>query len=149
MHPDVHINDMLRWLRIREENGKSFPTSLEQFREIVNNSSLLKRLLRGEQALEYPPPLSYDHPWYGLMEDGFGLAGKVLEGDQFDRKMYGCDVLWINDYGWRIIKKISDQEYVITYGNGFVEFKAFTCDDFGGHWRIERVTSTGNSRISI
>ena len=66
-YPNEHwgIICLLRWLRIRADNGKPFPESLGQLEVDIDHSALLRRLLSGKEPLPQPPPLKHSYPDYG------------------------------------------------------------------------------------
>lgn len=139
------VECLIEWLRIREASGKSFPHSVDHLEELLEHSSLYPRLLNGKVAFKDRPPLSYDQPWYDLIEKGYGLTHDVRESDHFDRHVYGWDMLFINKYPWRIIKKSSDRDFTVTYGSGADVFRASYRGIDGDAWWIERQSGKQNA----
>lgn len=119
------IDCLLRWLRVREEAGHPFPQSLRQLEADIAHSALLTRLLEGKDPLPEPPPRAMAYPWYELIEKGraeayevFELTGGVEEGS-------GYQVLVVDQYPWKIVKKVSEDEYLVTYDEGKTQWKAY------------------------
>lgn len=143
---DLSINTLLKWLKIREENGISFPTELIQFEIDIRKSALLTRMLGGKDPLPEPPPKAFSYPWYSLIEQGEGDPFEVVEVDPFEVVEVGKDLtrILIDQHIWDVIKKISDTEYQITYNGeqGKFRWKLWRPDtkesDITRGWKIKR-----------
>ena len=61
---------LVKWLEVREQEGKPFPASLGQLKVDIDHSALLRRLLDGKQPLPHPPPLKHSYPDYEAVEGG-------------------------------------------------------------------------------
>lgn len=112
------IQALLKTLQIRVENGFSFPESLEELNLVIQKSSLLGRLLDGKEPLPAPPPKSFSHPWYSLIEDGFASpfeVWKYIPDDDF----LETEII-INHTGWKLIEELNKNDYIVSYytGNG-------------------------------
>lgn len=120
------IQCLIDWLKVREEGGYSFPANADEFAAEVDHSALLRRLMEGKAPLPNPPPLSHSYPWYELVETGSAVPIEVWEAD--DRFNAGCDykALVINQHPWRIIEKKSNDDFLITYGNGQEVFRCWS-----------------------
>lgn len=87
----------------------------------VGHSSLLKRILMGEEIAQYPPPLAYSYP-VTLQSLRDLEEGKILDvGEVYYREDYfhtGKSVVVINQSPWDVIRKIGNGEYVVHYKLG-------------------------------
>lgn len=119
------IQCLIDWLRIRESEGKSFPTSIQDLSDQIDHSALLERLMLGKGHLNEPPPLSFSRPWYQLIDEGTITADEVYFGDQFIRQVFGGDTIMINQAPWRIVESIDENTYIISYGNSLSKFKLY------------------------
>lgn len=135
---------IIDWLRVREKEGKFFPTSVIEFEQEIDNSALLRRLIEGKHPFPEPPPLSYGNPWYRLMEDGCAESRDVWVGDDKTKETFGFDVLIIDQFPWRILEKASPDSFVITYGTSKDKWKAYvktmladTSSPTFANWKIE------------
>ena len=59
------VECLLRWLEIRQQEGKPFPISLFNLKADIDHSALLQRLLAGKEPLPHPPLLKHSYPDYG------------------------------------------------------------------------------------
>jgi hypothetical protein len=110
------IQCLLRWLKIREAEGHSFPVSVKQLETDIAHSALLTRLLNGQEPLPEPPPKSSEYPWYDIVEKGKGEPNDVWEAEDDLEQAFGYKALVIDKHPWRILRKISDEEFIVTYG---------------------------------
>lgn len=130
------IEKLLQWLQVREQNGIPFPSDLIQLWMDISHSSLLRRLLDGKEPLLEAPPLSYSYPWYYLVENGKSESNDVhpldwqvqneKSGEVYQSGTYLC----INQSLWRVLQKISDDEYICTYENS------------KSTWKVERIVKS-------
>lgn len=147
------IQTVVRWLIIRCEWGPEHQqnwvrNALKVLADPilladVDHSALLERLLAGKAPLPIPPPLRFGYPWYDLVESGAGEAAEV--------HAHG-DYLVICQYPWRILERVSDREYVVTYGDVEAAAGRWRVRQTGTHeqhfgalqpiWRIERLDGT-------
>jgi hypothetical protein len=109
---------LVEWLRVREQEGKPFPSDVSQFITELDHSALLERLVRGKRPLPTRPPLSFSYPWYELLEEGAADASDVTICNQQQNDLYGFPAMVINQGIWRIVQKTGDNEYLVTYDNG-------------------------------
>src|ERR1700686_881130 len=92
------IECFLEWLRVMDQEGHPFPSSIEDLERAMAHSSLLKRLLQGKRPLPEPPPCSMSHPWYTLIENGTAEPYEVKEAP-FGTFPY--PTLLIDQFPWR------------------------------------------------
>lgn len=104
---------LFKWLSIREEHGIEFPTNLQQLQIFMMKSSLLSRLIEGKDPLPYPPPLSFSHPWYSLIETGEGVIIDLWEDNNF--LISNGPVIMIHQFPWKILQKIDEESWLVTY----------------------------------
>lgn len=109
MSVSKEINIFFRWLEIREENGYPRTTTLNQLKADADHSSLLKRLLRGEDPLPEAPPRAYSYPWCGLIRDGKASPFEVSESGMVPGKLV------IEQSLWEIIEKLGEDSWIVTY----------------------------------
>ena len=141
MRTDKGIAALLRWLDIREENGRPFPGSLDQLRADIDHSSLLYRLYSGKEPLPEAPPRAMSYPDYELVETGKGLPYDV-SFHYIEEK----NILYIEQMQWRIIEKINDKEYVVSYGKSQTKWSLKNIgfnprDPERIQWQLERIDS--------
>ena len=115
---------LLNWLKIKQKEGHRFPSSAEELENDLNHSALFKRMLSGLDPLGTPPPTSMNQPWYELAEKGEGYPKEVYVASQSQVAALGYDALVIDNFPWRIVEKVSDSEYLITYGSGVDTWRA-------------------------
>lgn len=117
---DWIINQIVEWYRIRNENGiTDNPSSPD-----VDHSSLLRRLLAGEEAFEYPPPRNHSYPDY------YAASGKevVVMNVFFYTGSTGALVddaknkVVINQSAWKILRK-EDSNYIIRWEGDPAEWR--------------------------
>jgi len=108
------IDNLLRWLQIREENGIAFPSGLSQFNADIGHSALLNRLMEGKEPLPIAPPRAYSYPWYHLIEDGYGYPYEVWEAPKEFSTEYNALIIE-QCLCWKVLEKISDNEWIVTY----------------------------------
>jgi len=115
------IQCLLRWLEVREAEGHPFPDSVRKLKEDIDHSALLGRLLSGQEPLDDPPPKTMAYPWYEIIEKGKGEPSQVWEAQSDLVSALGFKAIIIDGYPWRILEKVSEEEYLVTYGkNGSV-----------------------------
>ena len=102
------IQCLLEWLNIREKEGVGFPATTEQLSADVDHSVLLRRLTEGKKPLPTPPPLSFGHPWYELIENGQANASEVV---------ISPDCVSINRQLWKLVSRTKDDDYIVSYGD--------------------------------
>ncbi len=109
MTEDIDI--LIRWLKIREEFEDGFQlTTVDQLSADIDRSSLLERMLDGDEPFKLPPPKAFGQPWYSLVESGKGSPYEVTEVDHpFDKD--GGKVLLIDQVIWNIKEKISEKSW--------------------------------------
>jgi hypothetical protein len=148
------IEFLFRMWEIRRENGFEFPTDFNQFKIDCRKSALLQRMLDGKEPFPIPPPKAYSYPWYDLIIDGYGFPGEVWEASKV---ITGADelTLIIDQSGWKILEKLSDQDWIASYfygkqsnvslsrwhvyqiGSRFPQGKVSSSRDF--LWKIEKI----------
>lgn len=109
-------NCMIEWIQIAHKegyfdflervNGKEGMSIL--YNEIWH-SALLERLLHGKDALPQPPPRAFSYPWYFLLEHGSDTVTDI--------GFWKDGTVAINQGSYLIEEKISDNEYILRYGN--------------------------------
>ena len=109
---DKSIQALVRWLKIRQENGHPIHDAF-QLEMDIRKSSLLKWLLNGNEPFDERPPTSYSYPWYELMKTGKGWSNDVWYHENLPG--FDCPCLIINQCVWRVVEKVGD-EYVCHYG---------------------------------
>lgn len=108
----IDIEKLFRWLEIREQNGLPFPTSLLTFQIDATKSSLLRRILNGDEPLPEPPPCSFSYPWYYLVENGSAQSSDVwIENEILQPKT----ALIINQFIWEVKERTSEDEFICSY----------------------------------
>lgn len=131
------VQCIVDWLKIREQEGMPFPPDRETFERELDNSALLRRLMEGKQPLPSRPPLSFGHPWYKLAEDGSDVAMEVKEAAP------GQPAILINRHIWHLIDRISDAEFVVSYGSSPDLFRCYSSgEDATGTsvWHLSRLS---------
>lgn len=103
------IETLLRWLEIRKEQGQEL-SSLEELRENIYHSSLLKRLLEGKPPLPEPPPKSFGYPNYELVETGYCEPYSVFEIQKGKQTK-----IVIDQAPYNLVKKVSDSEWIVLW----------------------------------
>lgn len=103
------IDTFFRWLQIREDHGYPRLTTLAQLRADADHSSLLKRLLAGEEPLPEPPPLAFSYPWCELIEKGQERPFEVYESG------FDPDILIVDQGAWVILDRPGDRSWIVTY----------------------------------
>ena len=106
------IDIVIKWLKIRNKFSlrPEDYMRVEQLYADILHSSLLNRLLAGQEEYSEPPPLCMSYPWYGLIEDGKGIGCEV----------HGIDskYLVLNQHPWQIVEEIHpNQEYLVKYSS--------------------------------
>lgn len=135
MHELDHFNKLIEWLKIREAGGLDFPSSPDHFQLTMMKSSLLNRLLQGKEPLPIPPPKKYSYPWYSLIETGEGQATDVWEADSWVRDFHDYPTLYICQFPWKVIQKISEEDWIVTYSYLFNKTEKFSEDS----WHVYKV----------
>jgi hypothetical protein len=133
-HPEAWRGIMcfLRWIQIRAENGHPIPGFLPAMEGDIFHSHLLRRMLGGKEPLEAPPPESFGHPWYELVEAGRGMATEVKSWEWApDQKIS------VNQGIWTILEKKSETEFLVTYRLNPATYRLAKQAD--GNWLVERL----------
>lgn len=114
-------------LKIQDDKSTSYTSSKKQTYEDlmkdIQNSQVLDRLISGRELLPTPPPKSYWHHWYELIDDGeavcidvtFSTYKKWVDGKERDK-----NVVRIDSEEWDIIDTIPIDEdgtvdYIVQY----------------------------------
>lgn len=140
------IDLLIRWLEIREENGINDIGSVHLLKINCHKSALLYRMLEGKDPLPIPPPKSYSYPWYELIEKGEATSDDIWEAtDDFSKELFSYPALIINQYSWKILEKVNDNEFIITYSYGPLENKKFAEDK----WRASHTSIINNKLWQI
>jgi hypothetical protein len=123
-----------KWLSIREENDIPFPNNLLKLRIDMDHSALLRRLLEGKEPLPIPPPRAFSYPWYELIDYGCSEPNEVWEPNA---SLHSYPCLVIDQFsGWKILDKVSETEWIITYRYGQNQDKWAE-----GRWRVYQIGS--------
>lgn len=112
---NIGILTLLEWLSIRDQSGLEYPNSVASLKINIFKSSLLSRMLEGKVIYPYPPPTSFSYPWYYLLENKADQATMVWEEDGTVFLLHDYKAIYINQHPWKIIKKISDNEFYCVY----------------------------------
>jgi hypothetical protein len=100
------------WLEIREANGISLTDAL-QLKIDAQHSSLLPRIIAGEDVFPEPPPRSFSYPWVELIKTGRALPFEVSQGPGL---LAGPDALVIDQSDeWRILERLGEDQFIATY----------------------------------
>jgi hypothetical protein len=100
------------------------PTSVSQLEIDIAHSALLTRLLNGHEPFPEAPPKAMAYPWYELVEKGRGEPNDVWEAPADLEQAFGYRALVIDQHPWRVLQKISDEEFVVTYGTSKSKWRA-------------------------
>jgi len=122
MTKDIEI--LLRWLRIREEHGTPFPTSLIQLHADIDHSALLKRLFDGKEPFDKPPPRAFSYPNYDLFERGFSEPLEVWK-DGYKLAIPDEEAIVIDQYPWHLVEVLGEEDYVVKYDGNEDLYRAF------------------------
>lgn len=126
---DFIIDCVRTWMQTRQENGYNTTTV-----DDVGQSALLRRLLTGKPRLANPPPKSFAHPWYGIMEDGKAVRCNVV------RHRHSPTVAIDRDSRWAIVRQDENTLYVRYQGEGPM-YRVWqsepALDEFG--WSMEKI----------
>jgi hypothetical protein len=114
---DLDENERLNVVQDLQE-AREFNGSLTN--EILDEkSALFARLLEGKKPLSFPPPCAYSYPWYSVIEDN-GPWDLSLETNSLDELLWenrsGEQEILIEQTPWKVIKKISNEEVIVTFG---------------------------------
>ena len=109
------ITTFIKWLTIREIHGKTMPSDITSLQLDAYKSSLLERMLSGQEPLEVPPPVSFSYPWYSLIEDGYANPLEVTKPTGSIADAFKTPILLINQSIWRIVREIGEDEWEVTY----------------------------------
>ena len=105
---------LIKWLEIREENGRAFPSNLTQLRCDMDHSALLQRLVEGDEPLPEPPPRAFSYPWYELLEKGVDHPFEVNEMGP-GNSIFNEPTLVIDQSPWKIIQKLGPEAWIAAY----------------------------------
>lgn len=125
------IEALFRWLEIREENGIPFPRDLISLKTDIDHSVLLKRLMNGKEIFPEPPPKAYGYPCYKMLEEQIYKPGEVW---------FHNEDLVINQTVWKIIERISDTEYIVSYE--YVVSRKFDKKMSKNRWTLKKLDSS-------
>jgi hypothetical protein len=79
----------------------------------LKHSGLFERLMNNKEPLPNPPPLNHSYPWYDLIENG---ESEILEPFMApDDDSFFRGHLIIEQHPWKIVKKISDKEWLVPH----------------------------------
>ncbi len=107
---------LIDWLEVRAREGHKFPSNVGELAADIDHSVLLQRLTEGKQPLLIAPPRSFSTPWYELIEKGEASPFEVYPVANF---------LVIDQFEWKILNKVSNEEYIVTYGEEVDKFRVF------------------------
>lgn len=117
---DWIINQIVEWYRIRNENGiTDNPTSPD-----VDHSSLLRRLLSGEEIFPYAPPRNHSYPDYEAASGREIVVMNVWFGKKSDDTIENLvsGKVVINQSVWAILRKEGDT-YIIQWDGDPAEWR--------------------------
>lgn len=97
-----------RWLDIRNEYIPSTPATGAD----VDHSSLLRRLLNGDEPLPKPPPRRFSYPDYAL---GMGEPVAIVEFGKLDWAGYDKNILVIDQAQWLILEERDDGSFLLEW----------------------------------
>lgn len=109
------INIFIKWLSICEKHGKQMPQDVTGLKINAYKSSLLERMLSGQEPFDIPPPISFSYPWYTLIDDGYAYPLEVTKPTGIFVKAFKTPVLLINQSIWRIVEELSEDSWKVTY----------------------------------
>lgn len=140
---------LVEWLKIREQEGRSFPQDVQAFVLELDHSALLQRLVSGKQPLPTAPPLSFAYPWYDLIEDGKAEPVEVWVGDKIANERHNARIIVINQSIWKIIEQFDEAEFVVTHDEGKTRYLLSRIERDGGRvWQLERLAQNGHPAAS-
>ena len=114
------------WLEIRTKSGFTLdhPVSAVDFVAQAQASALLPRLMGGQNPLPDPPPKSFGHPWYAIIESGLAENVLVEELDGDMARQFPGQIL-INRFPWLILDHAEADSYLVAWKpNGAVYWLA-------------------------
>lgn len=101
------------------------------FEAEVDHSALLERTLLGKDPLTNSPPKSFSYPNYSLVEKESEEKCEVHPLD--------VSTIVINQARWKIVNKISDDEYLVVWDEDYPLHRVSKVDDSTFGWRIEKI----------
>lgn len=104
---DEQVTAVSLWIRICEEHGGHNPTSAD-----ADHSSLLRRLLSGEQAFSFVPPRRYSYPDYRLAA---GEPVKIGECFKPSAPLFEPDVWIVDQARYRLIEHRGDGSLLLEW----------------------------------
>lgn len=130
------LSVIMKWAEIKKEN-ETEQAKRDAWLKVKNDldqSDLLFRMLQGQEPLEFPPPKSFKHNWYEVVEDGFGIPQKVMfskyKGGTGGWETWKDDDEYANidEFSWKILEvRIAEdpgdcsvkQEFVVKYNDSY------------------------------
>jgi hypothetical protein len=131
------IDLLMKFWRIRLENGYEFPKDFNQFHIQCRKSALLHRMLEGKEPLPVPPPKSHSYPWYELIEEGIGYPLEVWRPKSWDACFTPYPSIVIDQSPWKLIEELGEDEWIVTYPYGDSDSQKFA----DGKWHVRCVGS--------
>ncbi|MBV8463862.1 MAG: hypothetical protein JO368_11240 [Acidimicrobiales bacterium] len=132
-----HMTETLvRWLRIRERGRLPLAGSYQQLVDDIRHSALLRRLLKGREPLEVPPPRSYGQPWYRLVDEGWATGCELTP--LRDRTGVTPHVA-INESPWAVVAHLDDNSYLVRYSRRAPLYEAVRHADDPSLWDLWRL----------
>ena len=136
-----------QWLRIRAKYGNPVAADPNQLACDMVHSSLLRRLIKGQEAFPVPPPISFSRPWYSLLESGRAESNYVF------RSREASEHLNINQSSWLVQREITASEFLCRYH--YLENSRLAWSESLWHVKIEKderitkLTGTEASKATI
>jgi hypothetical protein len=130
------------WVQTAREEGYEPIKMWGNFENEVDHSALLNRLLLGNDPLEQAPPKAFSYPWYELHETEYAENCEVWvpQGEYWK-----SDDIVINQSHWKIVEKISDEEYIVRWKDGYPNYRAWRSRPAPGQnatafgWSLEKL----------
>ena len=110
---------MAWWIRVvRETGGQFYGKDWLPSQADIGKSALFERIRSGREPLEFPPPLGYSCPWYGVVEDpGPHMVGnRIFEHVQFGiagNEYFPENSVSILQNLYEIVKRLAKEAYLI------------------------------------
>jgi hypothetical protein len=144
IHESNHYKILFDWLEIREASGYDFPNSTDQLNLSMNKSALLERMLSGKSPLPIPPPTKFSYPWYSLIDSGEGTSTDVWLPDGWAAKLHDYPALYINQFAWKIVQTLGDNDWIVTYSYEYHKAAKFAEDNWhvykvDNYWKIKKL----------
>lgn len=140
------IDILTRWLQIRTENGYDMPRDISHFKITCLKSALLHRMLEGKEPFPIPPPRAFSYPWYDLIENGIAHPYEVWAADdEISFVLTDYPALVIDQSPWKILEKLEEDSWIITYQYGPDEDRKFAEDKWHVYCVGSNIQKTGHS----